>query len=1848
MEKHRRSNQHRRFQSFLFSPLWTRAVAGFAAIVIFFTTYWLMLPASALTKNAAADVSGLSLEQSGEILVESEEAPEDPTQSEQEEPAAITTAENADSVPGPGAGNDGSVPDGSVADSSSGWEQIPEAEQPVITEETTPVAGESATSDGAIADSVAAPSESQTKVTEDANASKNTEAEVTETSGGTSAETEAGADAAAESGAEDGVNKEGAVSETESPDTEEETTETEELSSEESEEEDEEEEEVFGSGELLFRGNNYSVTIEYGEDAKIPDTAELRVRELEEDSEEYQAHYETAKNNAKENGAQVRTARFFDITIVSPEKNADDVDEEVWREIEPAAQVKVNITFDKEELELPEKTEVEVLHFADENNAETVEKEKVEVETSESSEGTAVSGVGFDADAFSVFGVVGTGPLTVDYLTEEGSTYEITVDLSEVTNVPKDAYLDIRELVGDEYNQYLKSAAIALDKDVESIKKAKLFDIAIKNGDDEIEPNGKVNVEIVLKDDSFEDAAIVHFGDETEVIEAATEGNSISFETSSFSVYAVIDGSADENARAAVEFYNGGTKIATMYIKNSDILLGDGERRPDVSYIEDIVVDPGVGTVEGDELFRGWTTNAGYTVADASSAMTIEGVREYLAENIIGTITEGVTVKIYAMIYKYFDVTYYGLDEGVSLGSDTVLRLRNETQAAYQVSMPFTAESNAKFMGWKAIEGTYRNIVGATDPETVYPNTTNITITDDVVFKVYAPTGHWLVYNENAKGATYNAPGFFLDDEDTVQPATATADNMHRNGYRFDGWYKLKDGQELTDADKDEDGNYIIGDKFETFTFGHPLEPVVTNIYAKWTPNTQAPYTIVFWTENIDSINSAQADKVYDLTASYTGTGTVGQNIPYTFINNGDEDYVRAGGSDYHYTGFSLIPGSINQQVTITPEGDAVLNLYYNRIKYDLRFYLYRRNGRGVNDYQFARNSASGNNVWGIVDWYNSTIINDMPTTTYPGGIHNESGIGGNNITGYYIVLSAYYGEDISDRWPTYDLIGTGSSGSTNYSPVSYVMMVGTKLKPRPSDQGDGTLKGVYNRMDENILGLTNDADGNFLIVRFNRYNDWTYHCYYEAYDGQDLTGKTTRRLNGKTYYLDHDFISRSSNTLPASQNPPQYAGFTAVMQSGSDSRPYYDQVYIDGVLNGSPQANSVYNHDAQLNYYYDRKKYPIHYMDGIYVGGNDNTNILGSHPDQELHTSENIPYDADIPDNDKSYKPDPSLANEPGFVFEGWYADAACKVPYDFTKMPDNPIVVYAKWVQIQYRVFLHPNAEDSTTNPNLNWGSENQQMNFRVAYGDKVSTPTGIWTNGRKEFVAWFTDETCQNEVFDGDVFVLNEETVKATYDKTDPSNFTDDMDQWGNGATYNNDTERWWITKKLDVYAKWRTVLVGADGINVVYVAQGTDATDPETTVPGTVNGSETYWDPLKYLDNAGAVAGQAAVPVEAGKYQFLHWVLQKWDAEEEEYVDVTNENGELVTVYPGDSFTVLEEYARIIETEPDDPTTPDVIETRRTYTVQLRAEYAPKELAKPTYINWFKNDSDPSVLLHEDKDLQINEATKIYTVVDDNPIPTREGYKFLGWAREPEYDLGEDGKPIPETQHTAYLDLTEDDLYLKYVEPTETTAAGYQAKNKEGTWVNVTQVAADEAVPYHAMYAVWKPLTNLNVRKYDDAETPTPINLAWFKLLLGSEEIAGEDRVSGYTGEHYETLGYCMENGENGLTYTGLQDGVYSLVETKAPDGYIITNSTTTLYVHGGTVYTKREGEEGSYTYSDPLTKSQDEPSTYYIDIINEPGVALPSTGGPGTRTFTILGGMMIALAGALLLQKRRFL
>jgi uncharacterized repeat protein (TIGR02543 family) len=58
-------------------------------------------------------------------------------------------------------------------------------------------------------------------------------------------------------------------------------------------------------------------------------------------------------------------------------------------------------------------------------------------------------------------------------------------------------------------------------------------------------------------------------------------------------------------------------------------------------------------------------------------------------------------------------------------------------------------------------------------------------VTGDVTFSVNAPTGRWLVFDENGKGATYNSPQFVKSGEVTEEPPL----EMHRTGYEFKGWY---------------------------------------------------------------------------------------------------------------------------------------------------------------------------------------------------------------------------------------------------------------------------------------------------------------------------------------------------------------------------------------------------------------------------------------------------------------------------------------------------------------------------------------------------------------------------------------------------------------------------------------------------------------------------------------------------------------------------------------------------------------------------------------------------------------------------------------------------------------------------------------------------------------------------------------------------------------------------------------------------------------------------------------------------------------------------------------------------
>jgi hypothetical protein len=278
---------------------------------------------------------------------------------------------------------------------------------------------------------------------------------------------------------------------------------------------------------------------------------------------------------------------------------------------------------------------------------------------------------------------------------------------------------------------------------------------------------------------------------------------------------------------------------------------------------------------------------------------------------------------------------------------------------------------------------------------------------------------------------------------------------------------------------------------------------------------------------------------------------------------------------------------------------------------------------------------------------------------------------------------------------------------------------------------------------------------------------------------------------------------------------------------------------------------------------------------------------------------------------------------------------------------------------------------------------------------------------------------------------------------------------MDKYGNigddpynsDATGNNGGDRFWITKKYDLYGKWRAILRGAIGINVEYVVG---------------DGGNAPTDTHLYQDHAYAIAGHAS---SHETKEFSHWVLQHWNGDE--YVDTDTR------IYPGATFIMLKSDARMdhaVWINPNDSTdivperydpaglhAPDRTHTvfRATYTIKLRAEYVDVEKPEYTYIKWLWNDGSDTERIDgtstSSPDLGINVAV-------NPPVPTRTGYNFKGWYRS-----NESGATITDCEpHFLFYN---DAFY------------------KESTYTNAAAtVAADKYGSPEYMYAIWEPIVD----------------------------------------------------------------------------------------------------------------------------------------------------------------------
>ena len=150
----------------------------------------------------------------------------------------------------------------------------------------------------------------------------------------------------------------------------------------------------------------------------------------------------------------------------------------------------------------------------------------------------------FRTDGFSVFAIV-EKTYEESVLYSDGKDYMVTIYCPALAKISPDAELSVKEIALDseEYGQYLEQAESLLVTEDSQISYARFFDIHIMDNGRTVQPDMPVDVTIELKDELAPDAHTLHFRSKkrVELVENTVDQDAVNFEANSFSVYAIIE-----------------------------------------------------------------------------------------------------------------------------------------------------------------------------------------------------------------------------------------------------------------------------------------------------------------------------------------------------------------------------------------------------------------------------------------------------------------------------------------------------------------------------------------------------------------------------------------------------------------------------------------------------------------------------------------------------------------------------------------------------------------------------------------------------------------------------------------------------------------------------------------------------------------------------------------------------------------------------------------------------------------------------------------------------------------------------------------------------------------------------------------------------------------------------------------------------------------------------------------------------------------------------------------------------------------------------------------------------------
>ena len=174
-----------------------------------------------------------------------------------------------------------------------------------------------------------------------------------------------------------------------------------------------------------------------------------------------------------------------------------------------------------------------------------------------------------------------------------------------------------------------------------------------------------------------------------------------------------------------------------------------------------------------------------------------------------------------------------------------------------------------------------------------------------------------------------------------------------------------------------------------------------------------------------------------------------------------------------------------------------------------------------------------------------------------------------------------------------------------------------------------------------------------------------------------------------------------------------------------------------------------------------------------------------------------------------------------------------------------------------------------------------------------------------------------------------------------------------------------------------------------------------------------------------------------------------------------------------------------------------------------------------------------------------------------------------------------------------------------------------------------------------------------------------------NFTLYKFVAAYPETTNEDEIAKYTADGYvhfesanawgrwETVAGETTNAEAGATtfsFNGIDDGFYKLEETVTPNGYspiddiifkVKANHAANL-TSGKIWGTETDNDELIVIdiVGDTGAVTSEQNGTITMNVVNQSGSELPSTGGMGTTVLYVVGGLMVMFAIVMLVTKKR--